>query len=259
MQTNRRWKIVAFTAVAGVLLAACNQQFPVEDAPLPPGESSTSREDLTIVPPSCCTAFRLQIHPGAQSLIQSYRNLVAGTGVSRCGPPPQTYNISSAMQTQGYSHQTGPGYLTFTSFFRDDYNYFRTIWADAVGDFTYYGACSPSPIVFRLPPSIENHVFEARLVSVAAYRISGGPRTWPMSGVGEVRVTDIEEIRGVYVEGSSGYIATTEPGNYNSIHSSKGIVIEAMLRGRIAFEKFYLINNYDGAGTVTWKAINYCG
>jgi hypothetical protein len=198
----------------------------------------------------------LQIHPSARSLIESYEKLVAGTGVSICnvGNPgsPQTYNVSSDINT-GYSRVRIP----YTSYYMEPNPYFRTIWADEESNYAYYGACPPpSPIVYPLKDSIntENHVFAARLIPVGVYQAFKGEKTYVgLESVGQVYIQDIRTISDVYLEGDRGYIATTEPANYNNTFSSKGIVVLAQLKNKTAPEIFYIINNYDTGGTLDWK------
>ena len=198
----------------------------------------------------------LQIHPSARSLIESYEKLIAGTGVSICnvGNPgsPQTKNVSSTINT-GYSATR----VSYTSFYQEPYPFFRTIWGSQAGNYTYYGACPPpSPILYPFVDSnaTENHVFAARLIPVGVYQAFKGEKGYVgLEGVGQVFIQDISTILDVYLEGDRGYIATTEPANYNDPFSSKGIVVVAQLKQKTAPESFYIINNYDTGGTLDWK------
>ena len=197
---------------------------------------------------------KLQIHPSARSLIESYERLVAGTGISKCNVGPNsspTYNVSSAINT-GYSTVRIP----YTSFYQEQNPYFRTVWAAQAGSYTYYGACPPpSPIGYPLNAgNTENHVFAARLVPVEAYQAFRGDKSYAgLEGVGQVYVQDISQISDVYLEGDGGFIAKTEPTSYNNPFSSKGIVVVAQLKQRKEPALFYIINNYDAAGTLDWK------
>ena len=134
---------------------------------------------------------------------------------------------------------------------------FRVIWGSAPGNFSYYGACAPNPIIFPHPGIIENHVFAAKLIKQSDYKaFAGSPKDYnTMAAVPSIAPSDIQQIVSVYMEEQGGYISTSEAADYSSILSSKGIVVKVkMKKGPVVL--CYIINNYDGGGTIYWKENN---
>jgi hypothetical protein len=153
-----------------------------------------------------------------------------------------------------FSNNDGaPGTVSYTAFFLPDptQKYFRVIWGGEVGNFSYYGVCAPEPIIFPLPAIQQNHVFEAKLVKVSDYQsLPVALRTY--NGATGIHASDIATITNARLEGRGGFIATNEPANYNNLKSSKGIIVSVKLNSGVMAD-YYILNNYDGAGTVTWK------
>ncbi|MBC7872788.1 MAG: hypothetical protein H7Y01_02265 [Ferruginibacter sp.] len=213
----------------------------------------------------CCTSNPFTLSACAQSLFQSYKNLTAGVGVSNCHPTLNFPTVSYAMPENCFSHQTtSASMVTYSSFYIPESKQYpamapelRVIWGSAPGNFSYYGACAPNPIIFPHPGIIENHVFAAKLIKQSDYRaFTGTPRNYPgMASVPAIPVSDIQQITAVYLEEKGGYISTNEAADYNNLLSSKGIVVNVKLKkgGNVLC---YIINNYDGGGTIAWKEKN---
>lgn len=212
----------------------------------------------------CCEANPSMLTPCAQSLFQSFKNLTAGVGVSNCHPSLNFPTVSYAMPENCYSHQTtSTSMVTYSSFYVPESekwpglaSQFRVIWGGAIGNFSYYGACPPNPIIFPHPGIIENHVFAAKLIKQTDYKAFPGPKDYNgMASVPAIPVSDIQQIKAVYLEDKGGYISTTETAAYDNVFSSKGIVVNVKLKnGKNVL--CYVINNYDGAGTINWKESN---
>jgi hypothetical protein len=204
----------------------------------------------------CCAAApplsRLSSCTGA--LIKSFQNLVTRTGTSICNPKTAAPSVSSTMPISCFSNNDGaPGTVSYTAFFYPDptQNFFRVIWGGEIGNFSYYGVCAPSPIIFPLPALQQNHVFAAKLVKVSDYQsMPVASRTY--DGATGIHPSDIIAITNARLEGRGGFIATNEPANYNNLKSSKGIIVSVKLNSGVMAD-CYILNNYDGAGTVTWK------
>ncbi|MDZ4793578.1 MAG: hypothetical protein SGI83_04800 [Bacteroidota bacterium] len=207
---------------------------------------------------NCCTVNPNTLTACAQSLFQSFKNLTAGVGVRNCHPSLNFPTVSYAMPENCFSWQTtSASMVTFSSFYIPATPEFRVIWGSVPGNFSYYGACAPDPIIFPHPGITENHVFGAKLIKQSDYRaFTGSPKDYTtMAAVPAVQVADIQQILSAYVEENGGYISTSEAANYNNMASSKGIVMNVKLRTG-ASVLCYIINNYDGAGTITWKEKN---
>lgn len=207
---------------------------------------------------SCCDANPYQLSLCGQALLQSFKNLTAGSGIRICNPSLNYPAVSFAMPHNCYSLQdTVAGVVTFTAFHVPNETEFRVIWGSVPGNFTYYGVCPPEPIIFPHPGITENHVFAAKLIRQSDYQaFSGASKDYnTMVSVPAVKVSAIEKIVAVYMEEKGGYISKTEAALYNSRLSSKGIVVRVKLK-RGGTELCYLINNYDNAGTLYWKEPN---
>jgi hypothetical protein len=214
---------------------------------------------------NCCNVNPYVLTPCSQSLIQSFKNLTTSTGVNNCHPTLNFPTVSFAMPENCFAYQTtSASMVTYSSFYIPESKVypglsteFRVIWGASASDFSYYGACPPSPIIFPHPGgATENHVFGAKLVKQSDYRAFLGPvKDYnTMLAVPSLAVSEIQ-ILAVYMEESGGYISTTEPNLYNNIYSSKGIVVSIKQRSG-PNELCYIINNYDAAGTINWKERN---
>jgi hypothetical protein len=207
---------------------------------------------------SCCAANPFTLTACAESLLQSFKNLTAGVGVSNCHPSLNYPTVSFAMPENCFSHQTtSPSMVTYSSFYLPGISEFRVIWGSVPGNFSYYGACAPNPIIFPHPGIIENHVFAAKLIKQSDYKaFAGSPKDYTtMAAVSSIAPSDIQQIVSVYMEEQGDYISTSEAANYNNISSSKGIVVKVKLKSG-ATVLCYIINNYDTAGTIYWKEKN---
>jgi hypothetical protein len=205
---------------------------------------------------NCCLANPFILTPCAQSLIQSFKNLIAGSGVHNCHPTVNYPTVSFAMPENCFSWQTtSASMVTYSSFYIPATAEFRVIWGSVAGNFSYYGACAPSPIIFPHPGTIENHVFGALLIKQTDYRSFTGTRNYSSMASISVPIADIREILSAYVEESGGYAGVNENAAYNNLNSSSGILVNVMLRTgtRVVC---HIINNYDGAGTIAWKENN---
>ncbi len=252
-------KIISLVLLSGVCMSTMNAQ-PVKTV-------NKTSNNIAAVPKDdqrkdCCATDPYILSACANSLFQSFKNLTAGAGVNDCHPTLNFPTVSFAMPENCFSHQTtSASMVTFSSFyipFSKEYpanaSEFRVIWGSAASNFSYYGACAPSPIIFPHPGVIENHVFGAKLIKQSDYMaFSGSPKNYTtMAGVAAVAVADIQQITAVYMEERGGYISTNESADYNNMLSSKGIVVKVKLRTGPVIQ-CYLINNYDGAGTIIWK------
>ncbi len=208
---------------------------------------------------SCCSTNPNTLTACSQSLFQSFRNLTAGTGVRNCHPTLNYPSASYAMPENCFSWQTtSTSMVTFTSFYVPKSDELRAIWGSTAANFSYYGACAPEPIIFPHPGGkTENHVFAAKLIRQSDYMaFAGSPKNYTtMAAVPALSISDIQQIVAVYIEETGGYISTSEAAEYSNMASSKGIIVKARLRGG-ATVLCYVINNYDGAGTITWKEKN---
>jgi hypothetical protein len=207
---------------------------------------------------SCCELNPFALTPCTQSLLQSFKNLVTGAGVSICNTSVNYPSVSFAMPHNCYSlMDTSTSIVTYTSFYIPNTDEFRVIWGSLKAQFDYYGVCAPSPIIYPFPGITENHVFGAKLIRQADYKaFATTPKDYvTMVGVAGIKIGDIETIISVYLEDANGYIRATEQANYDNVYSSKGIVVKVKMKtGTI--ETCYLINNYDTAGTLNWKEGN---
>jgi hypothetical protein len=205
----------------------------------------------------CCPSAPAasSLAPCAQALIQSFAQVSAGAGAVNCHPSANAPTVTGTMPINCYSNNEGTaGSVSYSAYYYADdmtRDYYRVIWAKNASDFRYYGACIPSPILFTLPDVQQNHVFGAKLVKVTGYQsMPAASRTYDaLAGYHPANIIALENPR---LEGRCGYIATNEPDNYNNLKSSKGIIVSVKFRSGEMVD-CYLINNYDGAGTITWK------
>jgi hypothetical protein len=205
----------------------------------------------------CCTLNPYILTPCAQSLVQSFKNLIAGTGVRNCHPTLNYPGVSFVMPENCFARLiTSAGMVTYSSFYIPKTSEFRVIWGAAPGNFSYYGVCPPDPIIYPHPGgATENHVFGAMLVRQSDYMAFKGDRTYAAISPIGVPISDIQEIVSAYMEDSGGYASVGATSLYNNIESSSGIVVKIRLRGG-GIVLCYIINNYDGAGTINWKERN---
>jgi hypothetical protein len=208
---------------------------------------------------SCCAANPFTLTACAESLLQSFKNLTAGVGVSNCHASLNYPTVSFAMPENCFAHQTtSASMVTYSSFYVPGIAEFRVIWGSAAWQFAYYGACAPNPIIYPHPGgATENHVFGAKLIKQSDYKaFAGAVKDYTtMAAVPSIAPADIEQIVSVYMEEEGGYISTTETALYKNIMSSKGIAVRVKLKSGTSV-LCYLINNYDTAGTIYWKEKN---
>lgn len=225
-------------------------KYPIKDKDAPVAEMRVRN--------NCCTLNPLILTPCTQSLLQSFKNLTAITGVSNCHPTLNYPSVSFAMPENCFAHQTtSASMVTYSSFYIPTTSEFRVIWGSVPANFSYYGVCPPNPIIFPHPGgATENHVFGAKLIKQSDYRAFAGPvKDYnTLAAVPSLAISEVQ-ILSVYMEENGGYISTTEASLYNNIYSSKGIVVYVKQRSG-PNELCYIINNYDGAGTITWKERN---
>jgi hypothetical protein len=214
-------------------------------------------KDATIVRNNCCTINPFTLTACSQSLLQSFKNLIAGTGVHNCHPTLNYPSVSFAMPENCFSHQTtSASMVTYSSFYIPATSEFRVIWGSNPGSFSAYYACAPSPIIFPHPGnSTENHVYGALLIKQTDYRAFAGTRDYATMASISLPIADIREIVAVYVEDSGGYASTNENAAYNNMNSSSGVIVNVILRTGIHV-LCNIINNYDGVGTIIWKERN---
>jgi hypothetical protein len=207
---------------------------------------------------SCCSDNPFILTACSQSLLQSFKNLAAGIGVSNCHASLNYPTVSFAMPENCFSHQTtSASMVTYSSFYVPGIAEFRVIWGSEAWQFAYYGACAPNPIIFPHPGTTDNHVFASKLIKQSDYKaFAGSPKDYTtMAAVPAVAPEAIQQIISVYLEEKGGYISTTELALYNNLSSSKGIVVKVKLKSG-ATVLCYIINNYDTAGTIYWKEAN---
>ncbi len=206
---------------------------------------------------ACCPLNPYILTPCAQSLIQSFKNLITGTGVRNCHPTLNFPSVSFAMPENCFAGlTTSASMVTYSSFYIPKTSEFRVIWGGNPANFSYYGVCPPDPIIYLHPGgTTENHVFGALLIRQGDYRAFKGARTYAAMSPISVPISDIQEIVSAYMEETGGYASTSETSSYNIIQSSSGIVVKIRLRGG-GIEYCYIINNYNGAGTLNWKENN---
>jgi hypothetical protein len=234
---------------------------------------------------AACTFLNAQsyfVSSNANSLIDAYRDLVTQTNTKSCtydnsGNPasqPQVkgsyYCTFNAMPAKGYS-VGAPGFVSFSATYWYTHTDpkstipFHTMWFPAhaqeiasIGPEGYQ-----NPLVNPYPSSVNmsNQSFEAILVPVNAYH-QRNLRAFifqhaedtanPFAAV-QIKAADIAKIHEVSMEGAGGYMSVNLPTQYNDVRSSVGLICEVVLKnGRTM--KCYIFNNYDGAGTMIWKA-----
>lgn len=191
--------------------------------------------------------------PCAENLLESYRRLSARIGVKTC--VDKIPSVTGYMQAGCYSGQKDSGHVTFASFFdeRAGSSFFRTTWDSEPLGYNYYGACYPSVIVWDVPHdgSTLNHVYEAYLLSTTDYQKSL-IKTYAYLKKYAIKSDQIAQIISWGYERDNGWIATKENANYNNLNSSKGLIVTIKTKKGIT-TNCYLLNNYDGAATLTWK------
>lgn len=163
---------------------------------------------------SCCEANPYQLTQCAQALLQSFKNLTAGTGIRICNPSLNYQSVSFAMPHNCYPLQdTVAGVVTFTAFHVPNETEFRVIWGSVPDNFTYYGECPPEPIIFQHPGITQNHVFAAKLIRQSDYQtFSGTAKDYnTMASVAAVKASAIEKIVAVYMEKKEDTSAKQKP------------------------------------------------
>jgi hypothetical protein len=252
-------KLILLSLVCTIALSSLKAQEPTNRiSPVKPNNATMAPTPDSKFKSNCCAANPHTLTACTQSLFQSFKNLTTGVGVSICNTTLNYPGVSFAMPENCFSHQTtSASMITFSSFYVPGAAEFRVIWGATPGSFSYYGVCAPDPIIFPHPGIIENHVFAAKLIKQTDYKVfPGSPKDYTtMAAVASVAPSDIQQIISVYMEEQGGYISTSEAAEYNNVSSSKGIVVKVKLKSGAAVS-CYVINNYDGAGTIYWKEKN---
>ncbi len=203
---------------------------------------------------SCSIPATYKVSKAVNILVETYKKLLTPVGNTVCTSSNGTVTASSKMPLSYYGGSGAEGTISFSSFI-EGADLFRTVFGSKQSEYDYYGVCAPKPIVWDASPEAVNHVFAAKLVTIANFVAAGVIG----SGVNEdfVKVTgipiaDIASIDCAKIEEANGYAAATENVNYNNVQSSKGIVVKVTMKtGEQQF--CYLINNYDTSGTLRWK------
>ncbi|HRH59699.1 MAG TPA: hypothetical protein PL045_03970 [Chitinophagaceae bacterium] len=189
----------------------------------------------------------------AENLMESYRRLAARSGLKSCFPG--IYSVTGYMQAGCYSFQKDSGHVTFGSYLVETSggSTFHTTWDSARLGYDYYGVCYPSVIVWDVPRDYTtlNHVYEAYLINTADYQ-PALVKTFDALKSKAIKSDQITQLISWSYETSTGWTATKESANYNNLYSSKGLTVTVKLKSGKTIT-CYLLNNYDGAGTIVWK------
>lgn len=211
------------------------------------------------------------VSANAHSLIDSYRNVVSETNTNLCPYPGDSIIANrrsnySAMPLNGYKASKKEGYISFLSYNFFEYKFvfdrtksikpaiasFRTIWMSEADKtrFPICENCYPKPIV--LPEELIDHVFQAVLVPVNTYKLSGILDT---DYIGDspngnsildlaINSTEIRAINDIFIEETGGFSNINFPVKYSSEYSSVGVICEVILKNN---EKLncYIFNNED--------------
>jgi hypothetical protein len=206
-------------------------------------------QELYRVKKNCPSLVTKKITSSASALIDSYKKLFENKA-NLCNSTNNILTCLSKMDSKYFSF-TPPnlGNITFASFYEGT-DLFRTIWGARAADFAYYGVCAPSPIVWPIAVASQNHVFAAKFVTIENFAKAPSPKNFlDLTGV---PIKDILSIDCIKIEESNGYIAATDPTSYLSALSSRGILAYLTLTNNTQII-CYIVNNYDNAGTLTWK------
>ena len=203
---------------------------------------------------NCSLPATNKVSKAANIMIETYKKLLTPVGNNVCTSSNGTVTASSKMPLSYYGGTGAAGTISFSSFVEGG-DLFRTVFGSKQSEYDYYGACAPKTIVWDASPEAVNHVFAAKLVTianfVAAGVIAGGVREDFVKVTG-VPIADIASIDCVKIEETNGYAAATENANYNNVQSSKGILVKVTMKTGEQ-QLCYLINNYDASGTLKWK------
>jgi uncharacterized delta-60 repeat protein len=215
------------------------------------------------------------IHPDGMTFLQSYKDLINGVSVTQSNTPGfGTLNnvqgerdmaqwnlptLASALIgtwiesfNSHYSETTGSYWASWST----QTKILRSIRGSVAWNYTFYWAAVPSPLQWpAYDPSgaYSNHVYAAILVPVSTYQGYAGAKTYNNLEPYGIDIRDVDSIIGYSLEWFTGYIASTEWANYNSIWSSKGIRVTLTHNGSATPEEFYILNNYDGTSNIRWK------
>jgi hypothetical protein len=215
------------------------------------------------------------VSANAHALIDSYRDLIDQKGTTPCtyDPTIRYYCVSSAMPANGYnsgcydmacSRQVYGAVSFVSAYYFAHYDapsraYFSTIWAEkGIYPALMCPEAIPETVLYPFEhDNTQNHVFQSVMVPVGAYQAFPDPQKrlaigYPALTRLAVKPEDIKSINDVYLECPTGYIKRTEGTNYADVRSSKGIICDILLKNGQNIQ-CYLINNYDGAGTLLWK------
>ena len=161
---------------------------------------------------------------GGLMLLESYKNVISGFGIKVCNQTLKIPSVSSVMPVIYYGNSNTPGLISFTSF-KEDHTKFRTIWADTQNGFTYYGVCTPSPIIWPIGHNnTSNAKFEGGLIEVESYHsslIPSSQRNYDNMKSLCIDLTKVETILSVDFESSiePNGINQNEPDLYKNINS----------------------------------------
>ncbi len=210
---------------------------------------SESKLELKGIKKNCPSLVSQKITSSASALIDSYKKLFENKA-NLCNSTNNILTCLSKMDSKYFTYTPANlGNITFASF-NEGTDLFRTIWGASASDYTYYGVCAPSPIIWPAAVASQNHVFAAKFVTIENFANAPSPKNFlDLTGV---PINDILSIDCIKIEESNGYIAATDPISYSNSLSSKGILAYLTLKNKTQII-CYVINNYDGAGTLTWK------
>jgi len=244
--------------ICGIVHFFCGDQFCASNKII------TTMKKMYICALIICTAISASAQLGgtvvfkttacAENLLESYRRLSARSGLTSCFTG--VYSITGYMQAGCYSAQKDSGHVTFASYLNESAggSWFHTTWDSARLGYDYYGVCYPKVMVWDIPrhSGTINHVYEAFLVNVSDYQKSL-TRTFDYMKRYAVKSDQILKIVSWGYESNAGWIASKESANYNNLNSSKGLIVTVQLKTKKIIT-CYLLNNYDGNATLTWKS-----
>ncbi len=240
--------------------------------------------------PAPVSVRNMYVSANAHSLIDSYRDLVTKTGIKgdnytniRKDTTGDYYCTHAAMSAKGFnkglygdkSDRQVYGVVTFVSRYWYQHNtipeeltWFYTIWVPRHGPgYAGFGdvstispVCAPDTIIYPFYPFNTSKIVRVMLVPISAYQTSsergkpllGDKILYKLYGNIAIKPNDIKSINDVYIEFENEYFAKNETERYNDLNSSKGIVCEVTLKNGKT-ELCYILNDYDGGGTLRWK------
>lgn len=206
---------------------------------------------------SLATRYPWKITPGADLLMDCWEKLLERRGGGADCTLPNITTITAYMPV-GYYQVGDSGNISFAAFLDErpeagSYGKLRAIFNYSPGSYSFYGACVPSPLSWPIDSSTftTNDVYEAYLVKTRDYR-AATDKSYLALRPQAILSTDIISIDGYAIEGKEGYIAEKIPAQYNNPNSSLGLVVRVNTHSE-GLIWCYLLNNYDGDPTITWK------